>query len=204
MKKKIKGLFLLTITGLSGCAMAPVEGLPDNITLSAPGSMGQKTVETVTFERSGPAKQSLSTCAVMNIDNQSVTLSNDTSYVGAFTGNYYQGRSEKVVGGGSTLQSQDGKTGVVVASGVEEYNKGSLLPEPSAIRFKALLAPLEDKTVVQFRNIEVAQKNTGSFKNSGFGPLGSWSGSYTMDAYRALEHVANGIFDCAYGDSVVR
>jgi len=203
MKTISFGLAVLAAMVISGCATTPIENLPDNVKLSAPGRMGQQTVEVITFEREGPAKQNLATCAAMNIENNSVTLSNDTSFVGAFTGNYYHGRSEKVVGGGSTLQAQDGETGVVVASGAEEYSKSGLIPIASVVRFKALLAPLEDRTVVQFKNIEVAQKSTGSIPNSGFSPLGSWTGSYTMDAYGAMERVAESILDCAHGASIV-
>lgn len=93
----------LMLLGLWGCTAAPVKELPDNVTLSEPQSrMGStvRLVDAVTFERQGAVKQSPATCVSLNVDNSEVTLSDSSaSFVGAYTGTYYDIESSRKEGG---------------------------------------------------------------------------------------------------------
>lgn len=205
MKKVI--LVLLGAAVLTGCVNAPISDLPSNVTLTEPQSYyGSKVqmVEAVTFERSGKGMQNPSTCVSLTVDNSEVTLSDSSgSFVGPATGIYYDFGSSRTEGGGSTLQHTDNKTGIVVAKGVTEYSSGALIPIGHAVRYKLLVAPLEEKTVLQFKDIEQAQKSTGSVKNTGFKPLGSWAGAGTMAAYDAMKQQADKVLDCIYSDTLI-
>ena len=205
MKRHI-GTFML-FCGLWGCSAAPVEELPENITLSEPESrMGAtvRMVDAVTFERQGALKQSPATCVSLNVDNSEVTLSDSSaSFVGAYSGTYYDIESSRTEGGGATMQHADSESGVVVAKGTTEYTSGGLMPIGHAVRYKLLVAPMPGKTIVQFKDVEYAQKSTGYMKNSGFQRLGTWWGSGVMDAYAAMEEQADKVLDCIYSKSLV-
>ncbi len=198
---------LLGAAVLAGCASTPISGLPSNVTLSEPQSYyGAKVqmVEAVTFERTGKGKQNASTCVSLNVDNSEVTLSDtSSSFVGPYSGYYYDVERSRTESGGATLQHSDTATGIVVAKGVSEYTSGSLIPVGHAVRYKLLVAPLEDKTVVQFKDIEQAQKSTGIIRNDGFKPLGSWKGTTVMEAYDAMKRQANEVLDCIYSGSLI-
>lgn len=204
--KRYIGISLMLL-GLWGCTAAPVKELPENVTLSEPQSrMGStvRLVDAVTFERQGAVKQSPATCVSLNVDNSEVTLSDSSaSFVGAYTGTYYDIESSRKEGGGATLQHADEESGVVVAKGVTEYTSGGLMPIGHAARYKLLVAPMPGKTVVQFKDIEYAQKSTGYMENTGFQRLGTWWGSGVMDAYAAMEQQADKVLDCIYSESLV-
>ncbi|ASK34898.1 hypothetical protein CEK62_11145 [Alcanivorax sp. N3-2A] len=204
---KTSVFLLLGAAMLAGCTNAPISNLPSNVTLTKPqphyGSKVQM-VEAVTFERAGKAKQNPNTCVSLTVENSEVTLSDSAgSFVGPVTGTYYSRGSIRTVGGGSVLRYADIKSGVVIARGVTEYRSGPLIPLAQAVRYRLSVTPLEDKTVLQFKDIEQAQKSTGVVKNTGFGPLGSWIGAGTMAAYEAMKGQSDKVFDCLYADSLL-
>lgn len=136
-----------------------------------------RLVDAVTFERQGAVKQSPASCVSLSVDNSEGTLSDSSaSFVGSYTGTYYDIESTRKEGGGATLQHADEDSGVVVARGTAEYSSGGLMPIGHAVRYKLLVAPMSGKTIVQFKDVKYAQKSTGYMKNTGFQKLGTWWG----------------------------
>ena len=112
-------------------------------------------------------------------------------------------RTEPTKDGHTHPPRPGGGGAAVVAKGVTAYTSGGLMAIGLAARYKLLVAPMPGKTVVQFKDIEYAQKSTGYMENTGFQRLGTWWGSGVMDAYAAMEQQADKVLDCIYSEAMI-
>ncbi|WP_346839803.1 hypothetical protein [Microbulbifer sp. SAOS-129_SWC] len=191
----------VAILAFAGCASmnAPDPAIPDNVTLTPPAAYNQQFIDTVRFEEPIEVHRSPARCVAEYVNNRAVTLSDSSSsFVGAFTGNYYQVNNSTESAGGQVLKYSDEKE--VVAQGRETYTTTLLgVPIGNAVEFKLLVELGEGVVRLKFSDVQHAQLDTGGAANSGFGPVGAWRGAGPVDAYHVMEGVANKVMGCIGG-----
>ena len=183
---------------LSGCAsmsMGTVEDLPDNIALKQNPHGGQaEVIDTVVFEHF-EAPGNAQKCAVMAINNDSVELGSTSTYVGAYTGNYYNYNTTKQKEGGQVLLYADESE--VIAAGRERYSFNSgIVPIGKIADFKVKIKSVDQGYTVEFFDITAAQESTGYASNNGFVVVGAWAGARPMALYQALQGVDRRLSEC--------
>lgn len=131
-------------------------------------------------------------CIVENVTNDSVILKDSSnSFVGDFTGTYYNINSSKEVGGGTVLQRVSDSR--VIAHGTTEY-RSMLLKH--YLKFGISAKAENGKTRLTFKNLKQTQQDTGFASNDGFTSIGTWGGSGLDEAYMALDNIKNNISVC--------
>ena len=188
---------LLSILLLASCASTP-SNLPSNIEVEK-GAMNASYIKHVYFDY--PSDRPISfekarQCVALHIDNKPQIIKDSSrSWVGPYTGNYYRGGNTAVVGGGQVINTSSNELQSIVASGNTKYSTGLT---SDIVQFKMILSLNETGSRVSFVNIERAQKNTGMLENSGFSPVGVWTGSRYKQVYAELERLAAEINICHF------
>lgn len=173
---------------LTGCAQTPVD-LGQNVALKPWGSA--QAVDAARF----PAQASsgdLEFCVARSLVNDSVTLSDSSdSFFGVYSGAYYHDTDSEASAGGEVMQHASDKG--VIAAGIISYQPSSLVKR--FVRFKLIATPSE----YEFTNLEQAQANSGAAPNTGFNPVGAFSGAHPELVLNSLEEVARQIDRCRSG-----
>lgn len=116
------------------------------------------------------------------------------SFVGAYTGTYYQfGNRERIVGDGSVVKVMDAEAARGLFVGREFYRRGLV---NNVLDYRAVFRGGADGYTLTFQDLKTAQKSTGSMPNSGFTPLGTWEGSGAEDALTSIDAAAARFQDC--------
>lgn len=194
----MKNLPLILPLVLAGCAsmsMNTVENLPGNIALKPNPHGGQaEVIDTVVFEHSaqpGNAEK----CAAMWINNDSAELKSSSTYVGAYTGNYYNYEASRQKEGGQVLLYVDETE--VIAAGREKYSFNSgVVPIGKIADFKVKIKKIDPGYTVEFFDITAAQESTGYASNNGFVAVGAWAGARPMALYQALQGIDERLASC--------
>ena len=153
-----------------------------------------EAVTAVQFHRDGLGGD-IPACVAETVSNQGETLADSSgSFVGAYTGNYYNVQRSSHSAGGSVLEhvAQDGKS--VVASGSVRYSAGALVTR--SVRFKLALKQSDSGRIYRFSSLGQAQLDTGAAANNGYTPIGSWSGANPDLALASLSKVTDEIERC--------
>lgn len=194
----MKKLLLTLPFALVACASNPVDpNIPANVTLSEPEAYNARYIESVKFGlestnlNGNPGK-----CLALIVDNKEYTLSDSSSsFVGAYTGNYYNIEKQRQVGGGQSLIYSDEKSAISKGSTEGIFTFG-MVPITKIVTFKVEVNTTEGKRSINFTDIRAAQKSTGAASNDGFNRVGAWSGAKPVFVYDLLNKVSNEIKSC--------
>ncbi len=195
MNKPVFAVVILLIF-LSGCASQVP--LPANVTTTQSGNGTYIDRADYSYQTdSAPSFSSLKLCVAENFTNNDVTLSDSSSsFVGAYTGNYYQVDKTQNVTGKDVFKYVDDSTSTLIANGTTTSVSKQLVPITDIVKFE-MKSSLKGRNVqIEFFNITRAQKDTGYATNDGFNPVGAWSGARAPDIIASLEGIANKIKSC--------
>ncbi|RZG63973.1 hypothetical protein EXE25_18105 [Acinetobacter bouvetii] len=191
----------LVVTGvlLSGCSMAPIQ-LPSNVK-TIPSGMGESTYIDRIDHSFIPSKvinfSNLKVCAATTFQNESITIRDSAgSFVGAYSGNYYQQNNKQQINGGDVFKLIDEQTNTIVITGNKKTKPqhGGLIID--FIKYDAKISLNNNRVQLLFQNIQAAQQSTGSLSNDGFRPIGTWSGARAPAAIETIEQLAVSFRNC--------
>ena len=136
-------------------------------------------------------------CVLRNVSNRDVILSDASkSFVGAYTGNYYNIGSKTVVNGGGVVESV-GDAGAIIVQGNTSYSFDSgIVQIKRVVRFTLDAIPRSEQIDLTFSNIQQAQTETGAFPNAGFFDIGTWEGAGPYQAIMSLDNIVSSISEC--------
>lgn len=136
-------------------------------------------------------------CVLRNVSNRDVILSDASkSFVGAYTGNYYNIGSKTVVNGGGVIESV-GDAGAIIVQGNTSYSFDSgIVQIKRVVRFTLDAIPRSEQIDLTFSNIQQAQTETGAFPNTGFFDIGTWEGAGPYQAIMSLDNIVSSISEC--------
>lgn len=135
-------------------------------------------------------------CTLRNVTNRDVSLSDSSkSFVGAYTGNYYNVGNKSTSSGGNVVSVSSDKS-LVVNGSTEYLFDAGLINVKRVVRFTLDLSMLDGKVTYTFSNIQQAQTETGAIPNNGFGDIGTWKGASPYQALSSLQNVSAGIDSC--------
>ena len=184
---------------LFSCAISNTvdPSIPSNVALSAPEAYNAQYLDYVYFDldeshlEGNPAR-----CIALNINNNEYTLSDSSrSFVGAYTGTYYNITSQRQAGGGDALIYSDDVTAIGNGSTDGTFTFG-LVPIKKIVTFKVEVNIDAGKQSITFNDIQAAQESTGSAVNDGFNRVGAWPGAKPVFVYELLETTANKLKSC--------
>ncbi|SDX12667.1 hypothetical protein SAMN05216317_1378 [Nitrosomonas eutropha] len=186
---------------LAGCATnATVPNIPSNVVLSAPGAYNEQYIESVKFDigishkQSSPAK-----CLALVVNNSEHTLTDSSnSFVGAYTGNYYNIEKSRQVGGGQSLLYSDETSAIAKGNTKGTFTFG-LVPITKIVTFKIEVNATPENRFIKFTDVQAAQESTGAANNTGFSKAGAWSGAEPVFVYNLLNKVSDDIKSCMSG-----
>lgn len=187
---------------LASCAIMPPPTLPPNVT-AEPGAGGHHYLQAATYQfvKRKTDRQKIEACTAINVSNGEVTLGDtSSSFIGTYSGNYYQINNSKTSAGGNAMIYAS--KGLVVANGVTSitHTTGSIIPVniTNFIRFKLTIDYREDQGIMLFNDMESAQASTGTLPNTGFRPIGVWDGARPLQHIAGIEKVAQQLKKCFY------
>lgn len=182
---------------LCGCSTVP---MPANVSTGARPGVNGTYVNAVDFSYAPAAPVDfprLKLCVAENVSNSAITLTDSAGSHFTPSGWWHQDGNTTTVQGGQAIQYVDDAQQVMLARG--NLDAGStamgLTREFARYQLRASIKPGQIGLV--FTDIEQAQQATGSVSNSGFTPVGTWSGAGPMQIYTALQSVADRIKNCA-------
>lgn len=171
----------MSVLALVGCVQAPIQ-LPSNVSTVSMQTGGKQTqidkIDESFISEKPLAFSKIKFCGIDSFSNNSVTLQDTAgSFVGQYTGNYYQKNNNQVVGGGSSIKYLDENNKIIVFTGNirTKPQMGGFVVD--IIQYDAKIWDEGGKTKLVFQNILRAQKNSGSVSNDGFNPVGTWGGA---------------------------
>ncbi|EKD4460478.1 hypothetical protein ORP92_002774 [Escherichia coli] len=136
-------------------------------------------------------------CVLRNVSNRDVVLSDSSkSFVGAYTGNYYNIGGKTVVNGGGVVESVN-DSGFIIAQGNTSYSFDSgIVQIKRVVRFTLDAMPQSEHVNITFSNIQQAQTETGALPNTGFSEIGTWEGAGPYQAIKSLDKIVSSISEC--------
>lgn len=144
--------------------------------------------------------RSVPACVASAVQNESITLSDSAgSFVGAYTGTYYQANKSREAGGGTVIQHASADGSEVVARGVTRYKAGLI---ERAVRFTLMTEVVGARVTYAFSNLEQAQTNTGYAANAGFHSIHARPGGGAGQVLESLKDVAAEIDQCMSGRGI--
>lgn len=191
--------FSLMALILGGCSSAPI-ALPSNVT-TVPTGMGQSTYIDKIDHSFIPQKTvsfgAVKVCAASTFTNDSVVLKDNAgSFVGAYTGRYYQQSNSQQISGGNVFKLVDDQTNTLIATGNKKSKpqQGGLIVD--YIKYDAKIVLANNHVQLVFQNIQAAQQSTGSSANDGFRQIGTWSGARAPAALETIHSIASNFKNC--------
>src|SRR5690606_20004483 len=175
---------------LTGCAANP-----QNLKQYGDVKLNGNVLHSLTVTHIEPANLGkLPVCVASTVTNESVMVSDSAgSFVGAYTGNYYQTNHSQEVGGGNVMQfvSPDGSE--VVARGTTRYWAAMI---ERAVRFTISIKDDGISRTYRFTGVEVAQINSGTWPNSGYMKAAMNPGTGGGHALKNMKQIADDIDSC--------
>lgn len=196
MQKFLVVMFVVLF--VSGCAQTTIDSSlseVDSVSLKDIG-YGHSAIDSYTVTRSGHySADNIKICLANSISNSGVTLTDSAnSYVGAYSGHYYQRTTTTSVQGSNTVIAETKDK--IVATGMGNYYTGGLLSILRYVRYIVTVSSTENSTKYVFTQIEQAAQNTGALANNGFGAAGAWSGADPMKVINTLDGEVDKITKC--------
>ena len=181
----MKAAILAGMVTLTACAQTPVN-FTEDVTLTA--WQTAKAIQSVRFPAASGSGD-LEFCIAKSVSNNSITFADSAdSFFGAYTGTYYQDTDSQTAGGGSIIQHSSDQG--VVALGVTSYEASALVKR--FVRFKLTATPGN----YEFTDLEQVQANSGVVPNTGFTPIGAFSGASPDLAIESLRQISENINAC--------
>ena len=198
---RIKALLIVAALEMAVCSFGAQakEGLPAHVTTKPFSGGKNQAIDAIDYSFVAAAPVAFSRvklCIASNVTNNAVELrDNAGSFVGA-TGTYHRSGDSSTVQGGSLFKYVDDASGSLVAQGSIRRQGGLGGIIKLALRFD--LEVRSDGTNVKMRmlHIEEAMQDTGSASNSGFHPVGVWTGSMYKKNIQALDALAGELKSC--------
>jgi hypothetical protein len=188
---------VFAITTLTGCAII---NLPSNVRTAPSMGGGSPTIDTVDFSSNThvvPSFPTLERCIATTVTNGAVTLTDAAgSHLVPFAPIYHTDGSAQTIQAGNVITYADASQYVLVAHGNSVVGAAAGGLTTNIISFDLHAARVDDRLQLQFVNITQAQKATGQAVNDGFSPIGTHSGAHPMEAYIALQRIADRIKAC--------
>lgn len=181
---------------ISGCANWKP---PENVILVNPGkSVSYMDEVNFSYHKTEPVSFSeLKLCVAESISNDAVTLKDSSnSFVGPFTGTYYQHTNSQTVQGGNVFKYIDDRASALIATGTTDGGQTALGLTRDIVKFDLKASSRDTDVKLKFSNITRAQQDTGNASNTGFQPVGTWSGAGAKRIYTSLQAVAEKIKTC--------
>lgn len=189
MVKYVKLLILIVIIGCASKVQLPTNAVVNNDQLDKV-DFSFVTQNVADFSK-------LKLCVAKNLTNNTVNLEDAAgSFVGPYTGNYYQLKNKQYAFGGDVFKLVDERSSSIIADGITSYIGDSLGLIKQFVKFEVETSIKDKNLTLLFFNITRAQQNTGFLENSGFSPVTIWYGVGAPDVYKSLELVANNIKYC--------
>lgn len=149
------------------------------------------------FKVSAPGAAPMSAlpaCVATIVSNDPVTLSDSAgSFVGAYTGAYYQIGSRREVGGGNTIQYISPGGEDLVAKGATMYSSALI---QRSVRFTLRVQSAGQERIYQFSGIEQAQTSTGYMPNTGYNRVHAMPGGGAGHVLGSLKAIVNDLESC--------
>lgn len=188
-----------TLGFLVGCSQKPI-ALPNNVS-TIPSGMGEstyidkvdhsfKTVKAVNFSN-------VKVCAATTFINDSVLLKDNAgSFVGGYSGRYYQQNNSQQISGANVFKLVDEQSNTLIVSGNKKTRpqQGGLIVD--FIKYDAKISLENNGVELIFQNIQAAQQSTGSTSNDGFRSIGTWSGARAPAALETIDNIALSFKNC--------
>ncbi|WP_406627711.1 hypothetical protein [Pectobacterium carotovorum] len=151
---------------------------------------------TKTFNNPTNSIEKLKICTLRNVTNRDVRLGDSSkSFVGSYTGNYYNVKSSSNVSGGDVLSLSGGNSLVVNGATSYLFDAG-IISVKRFVRFTLDVFNKDNSVEYTFSNIQHAQSDTGSLPNDGFNDIGVWKMAGPTEAIRTLDGIALSINEC--------
>ncbi|WP_145957962.1 hypothetical protein [Brenneria goodwinii] len=148
------------------------------------------------YYNSDASMEKIKICALRNVTNRDVNLNDSSkSFVGSYTGNYYNINSSSKVSGGDVVSLSGEKTLVINGSTGYAFDSG-IISVNRVVRFTLDILNADKTLEYTFSNIQQAQTETGYLPNDGFNDIGTWKGAAAAQAVKSLEDVTKNIDDC--------
>ena len=180
--------------GQAGCA--PLQ-MPSNVT-TTPGNASGGYINSVDFSYQPTMPVSfnkLKLCVAENVSNRAVQLTGSArSFVAPASGQYHNVEHSQTVQGGGIFKFTDASLSTLIANGT--IDGGRLGVTRGIIKYDLKASVDGSQVVLVFANITRAYQATGAAPNDGFSPVATRRTKYPMQAYAALEGIANGIKAC--------
>lgn len=197
----MKRLLMIGVVGFSlvGCSSTPI-ALPGNVT-TVPSGMGQSTYIDKVDHSFIPSKvvsfSNLKVCAASTFTNDSITLKDNAgSFVGAYTGRYYQQNNNQQISGGNVFKLIDEQSNTIITTGNKKTKPqhGGLIID--YIKYDAKISLNNNHIQLVFQNIQAAQQSTGTLSNDGFRSVGTWAGARAPAAIETIDGLAATFKNC--------
>jgi len=191
-----KFLLLVVCLTIVGCATSVP--LPQNVSLNSNNYIDRINFDYFTQQNDIDAFKMAKVCIAENITNEEVFLKDSSkSFVGSYTGHYYNISSKTQIDGSSVIRMVEDDLKTIIARGMHEYSVTvCLLPLAQYLRYTVKMVFNQKILKIQFTKIERAQKNTGYLSNSGFDPVGNWPGARPEEVYTQLEMLSESLWSC--------
>ncbi|MDP0667306.1 hypothetical protein [Klebsiella pneumoniae] len=143
-----------------------------------------------------PSIDKIKICVLRNITNRDVMLNDSSrSFVGAYTGNYYNINSSSKSNGGDVV-SLSGNNAIVVNGSTDYLFNSGVISVKRVVRFTLDIVTANNKVSYTFSNIQQAQTETGSIPNNGFNDIGTWKGASPAQAIKSMEEITHDLESC--------
>ncbi|MCF6672313.1 hypothetical protein [Raoultella ornithinolytica] len=143
-------------------------------------------------------KERVKLCIARNVTNNGIQLNDSSaSFVGAYTGNYYNIKKSTTTQGGDVINSAASSSDIIVANGTTsyQYDAGLIMVE-RVVKFTMDITQSQSGIKYTFSNLQQAQKDTGVVSNNGFSPIGVWKAAGGYQAINALDNITSEIDKC--------
>lgn len=182
----------------SGCAVHPDPNLPKNAVIEpTPGHYDHVKELKYSFKTTPNTQKKLKECVAINVENPQVNLSDDSrSFVGAYSGTYYQAGNRSTIAGGQVLRFAS-KDKVVADGRVNSYHTANFGVRINYTnQFKLIIDASKPTTTVLFTDLKRAQLSTGGFSNDGFGYIYTLDALYPSKSTQAIEGIYKKLKAC--------
>lgn len=186
---------ILLVIGMASCATVE---MPSNVSITQ-GNMKQTFINTIDFSYRTNKEigfNKLKLCVAEKVSNRAVQLDDASGFRGPITGNFYAANHRQTVEGSDVFKYSDATLSTLIANGTVDGGPVALALTRSIVKYDLKASVNASQVILVFTNISSAQKSTGYVANSGFAPVGTWSGAYPMQTYAALDGIAKDIKAC--------
>lgn len=153
----------------------------------------KRTEEAVDFDQDGLVR-----CILQSLINDETTLSDSAnSFVGVYSGNYYDVKKSHSVSGGEIIKYlMEDSVGVIAEAKTRYSTTFGISPITRAVKYSLLIEKSDKHVNFEATNIMQAQLDSGALSNVGFYKVGSWDGANPDMVIEAINADINKVYRC--------